>query len=101
MVKEFGKLDSKLAAYTTEVSLEEILIDLQDKSSEFSEKYKKLNKELAELVDSHSMVSFFPLDVSDKICMSNLVCLIDRANGFHYYLTVMYNQNSSFENFFV
>lgn len=91
MVKEFGKLDSKLATYTTELSLEEILLDLQEKDSEFSEKYKKLNKELVELVDSHSLVSFFPLDVSDKICMSNLVCLIDRANGFFYHLTVNLN----------
>jgi len=86
MIKEYGKLPARLTTYTTELDLEQIFLDLQSKSTRFSEKYISLNKEIVDVVDAYNLVSFYPLDVSDKKIVSNLVVMIDKANGFFYFL---------------
>ena len=89
MVKDFGKLPCSLRSYTTEIDLQELFIDLTSKSTNFTEKYLNLNKEIVDVVEAYSLVSFYPLDINDKELVNNLVCMMDNANGFFYYLVVL------------
>jgi hypothetical protein len=89
LISKYGKLPCKLSAYTTEIDFEEILLDLQDQSKRFSKKYMKLNQEISTLIQEFSLVTFFPVDVSDKTCMSFLLIQIDKANGYFYFITVL------------
>ena len=88
LVKQYGKLPCRLSTYTTEIDFEEILNDLDSHSKRFSEKYMKLNTEISGIVQDFNLISFFPIDVSDKICMSNLLAQIDKANGYFFFITV-------------
>jgi len=45
-------------------------------------KYKKLNQELCEVVESYGLVGFIALDVNDKERMDQLLRAADSANGF-------------------
>jgi len=82
LVEQYGKPSCRLSSYTTEVDLEEIMFDLEAQQGKFSEKYYKLNKELANLVQTYSLVSFFPVDVSDRNSIGFLLVQIDKANGY-------------------
>lgn len=90
MIEQYGKLPNRLASYTTEIDMEEILVDLELEQAKFSEKFYKLNRELASVVQSHSLVSFFPIDVSDKNSISFLLIQIDKANGYLYLVAVIF-----------
>jgi len=88
MIEQYGKPPCRLATFTTEIDLEEIMMDLESQQAKFSEKYYKLNQELANLVQTYSMVSFFPVDVSDKSSIGFLLVQIDKANGYYHYIVV-------------
>uniref|UniRef100_A0A915DEX4 GPN-loop GTPase 2 n=1 Tax=Ditylenchus dipsaci TaxID=166011 RepID=A0A915DEX4_9BILA len=45
-------------------------------------KYKKMNEELCDVIESYSLVNFVLLDVSSKEKMINLMKMADNANGF-------------------
>ncbi|XP_054819324.1 GPN-loop GTPase QQT1 isoform X2 [Prosopis cineraria] len=45
-------------------------------------KYRKLTKELCEVVEDFGLVNFTTLDIQDKESVGNLVKLIDKSNGY-------------------
>ncbi|XP_071925752.1 GPN-loop GTPase QQT1 isoform X2 [Coffea arabica] len=47
-----------------------------------SAKYRKLTKELCEVIESYGLVNFTTLDIQDKESVGNLVKLIDKSNGY-------------------
>ncbi|KAM0916942.1 hypothetical protein ACQ4PT_009933 [Festuca glaucescens] len=47
-----------------------------------SAKYRKLTKELCNVIDDFSIVNFTTLDIQDKESVGNLVKLIDKSNGY-------------------
>uniref|UniRef100_A0A453FDT1 GPN-loop GTPase 2 n=1 Tax=Aegilops tauschii subsp. strangulata TaxID=200361 RepID=A0A453FDT1_AEGTS len=47
-----------------------------------SAKYRKLTKELCDVIDDFSLVNFSTLDIQDKESVGNLVKLIDKSNGY-------------------
>ncbi|CAD6339113.1 unnamed protein product [Miscanthus lutarioriparius] len=47
-----------------------------------SAKYRKLTKELCNVIDDFGLVNFSTLDIQDKESVGNLVKLIDKSNGY-------------------
>lgn len=45
-------------------------------------RYKKLNEALVSLVESYSLVTFIPLDTSNKALLLDVKNAIDKANGY-------------------
>merc|ERR1719190_361744 len=46
-----------------------------------SQKFKELNRLMAELVEDYSLVNFEPLDIQDKECALRVLSRCDTANG--------------------
>lgn len=67
--------------YYCEVFNLDYLLDVIDDDPFFA-KYKKLSKALTDMIESYSLVSFVPVNVSDQKTVSNALNHIDRANGF-------------------
>lgn len=44
-------------------------------------RYHKLNEAICELIEDYSLISFLPLAIEDKDCMTLVVAEIDKANG--------------------
>lgn len=66
--------------------LEIMIDDLKETGSEFEKKYNNMNKKIAEIVNSSNLISYFPLLINDKMNVSRLLSLIDKANGYYYYI---------------
>ncbi|KAK9217422.1 hypothetical protein WN943_006049 [Citrus x changshan-huyou] len=47
-----------------------------------SAKYRKLTKELCDVIEDYSLVNFSTLDIQDKESVAKLVKLIDKSNGY-------------------
>eukprot|EP01016_Furgasonia_blochmanni_P046312 TRINITY_DN6651_c0_g1_i2.p1 TRINITY_DN6651_c0_g1~~TRINITY_DN6651_c0_g1_i2.p1 ORF type:complete len:268 (-),score=60.72 TRINITY_DN6651_c0_g1_i2:137-940(-) len=85
LLKEYGKLPMALKEYLVPDSVKEMIAT--DKStSMFAQKYKQLTQKMGEVIDDYALVSFYPLDINDKISVSNLLALLDKANGYGYYM---------------
>lgn len=67
--------------YYCEVFNLEYLLDVINDDPFFA-KYKKLSKALTDMIESYSLVSFVPVNVSDAKTLENALNHIDRANGF-------------------
>ena len=67
--------------YYCEVFNLDYLLDVIDDDPFFA-KYKKLSKALTDMIESYSLVSFVPVNVSDPKTVTNALNHIDRANGF-------------------
>ncbi|KAI3726363.1 hypothetical protein L1987_66160 [Smallanthus sonchifolius] len=80
LIESYGKLAFNLDFYTDveDLSYLQRHLDQDPRSS----KYRKLTKELCEVVEDFGLVNFTTLAIQDKESVSNLVRLIDKTNGY-------------------
>ncbi|CAN1274513.1 GPN-loop GTPase QQT1 [Linum perenne] len=86
LIESYGKLAFNLDFYTDVHDLSYLQHHIEQDPR--SAKYRKLTKELCEVVENYSLVDFTTLDIqacrtlSDKESVGNLVKLIDQSNGY-------------------
>ncbi|KAL8231231.1 hypothetical protein R6Q57_001009 [Mikania cordata] len=80
LIESYGKLPFNLEFYTDveDLSYLQHHLDQDPRSS----KYRKLTKELCEVVEDFGLVNFTTLAIQDKESVTNLVRLIDKTNGY-------------------
>ncbi|XP_012234516.1 GPN-loop GTPase 2 [Linepithema humile] len=80
-MKKFGScLAFNIDFYTEVLDLKYLLEQLDE--NPFTAKYKKLNSALVSLIEDYSLVSFVPLDVSNKALLLQVKNAVDKANGY-------------------
>ncbi|KAK1553702.1 hypothetical protein Q3G72_002320 [Acer saccharum] len=77
LIESCGKLDFNLDFYTDVQNLSYLRYH-----EDHSAKYRKLTKELCEVIENYGLVNFTTLDIQDKESVGNLVKLIDKSNGY-------------------
>ena len=82
LLNQYGELPFPLEFYTEEFEPDKLYSAVSVDSSEFGKKYGALTKELCNLVNGYGLVAFTPLDVTDKQSMSNILQIVDKANGY-------------------
>ncbi|XP_047953101.1 GPN-loop GTPase QQT1 isoform X1 [Salvia hispanica] len=80
LIESYGKLAFNLDFYTDAHDLSYLQHHLDQDPR--SAKYRKLTKELCEVIENFSLVDFTTLDIQDKVSVGNLVKLIDKTNGY-------------------
>ncbi|KAI4331926.1 hypothetical protein L6164_016872 [Bauhinia variegata] len=80
LIESYGKLAFNLDFYTDVQDLSYLQYHLDQDPR--SAKYRKLTKELCEVIENFSLVNFTTLDIQDKESVGNLVKLIDKSNGY-------------------
>ncbi|PHT51018.1 hypothetical protein CQW23_10765 [Capsicum baccatum] len=80
LIESYGKLAFNIDFYTDVQDLSY----LQNELGQYlrSAKYRKLTKELCEVIEDYGLVNFTTLDIQDKESIGNLVKLIDKSNGY-------------------
>ncbi|XP_068314234.1 GPN-loop GTPase QQT1-like [Pyrus communis] len=80
LIESYGKLAFNLDFFTDveDLSYLQYKLDQDPRSA----KYRKLTKELCEVIENYSLVNFATLDIQDKESVGNLVKLIDKSNGY-------------------
>ena len=78
----YGPLPFNLDFYTEVQDLSYLLLHLEEESPAIGSKFAGLNKAIAELVADFGLVSFETLAVEDKLSMTHLLQVIDRAGGY-------------------
>ncbi|XP_012537753.2 GPN-loop GTPase 2 [Monomorium pharaonis] len=81
---EMKKFSDRLAFnvdfYTEVLDLKYLLEQLDE--NPFTAKYKKLNAALVSIIEDYSLVSFIPLDVTNKALLLQVKNAVDKANGY-------------------
>ncbi|XP_047267081.1 GPN-loop GTPase QQT1 isoform X2 [Capsicum annuum] len=80
LIESYGKLAFNLDFYTDVQDLSYLQNALSQDPR--SAKYRKLTKELCEVIEDYGLVNFTTLDIQDKESVGNLVKLIDKSNGY-------------------
>ncbi|XP_078433967.1 P-loop containing nucleoside triphosphate hydrolases superfamily protein isoform X2 [Wolffia australiana] len=80
LIESYGKLAFNLDYYTDVQDLSYLQLHLEQDPR--SAKYRKLTKELCDVVEDFCLVNFTTLDIQDKESVGNLVKLIDKSNGY-------------------
>ncbi|ONI33410.1 hypothetical protein PRUPE_1G422300 [Prunus persica] len=80
LIESYGKLAFNLDFYTDVENLSYLQYSLDQDPR--SAKYRKLTKEICDVVEDYSLVNFATLDIQDKESVGNLVKLIDKSNGY-------------------
>ncbi|RDX65930.1 GPN-loop GTPase 2, partial [Mucuna pruriens] len=80
LIESYGRLAFNLDFYTDVQDLSYLQHHLDQDPR--SAKYRKLTKELCDVIENFSLVSFTTLDIQDKESVGNLVKLIDKSNGY-------------------
>jgi hypothetical protein len=78
----YGPLPFNLDFYTEVQDLSYLLPHLEAESPAIGSKFAGLNKAIAELVVDFGLVGFETLAVEDKLSMTHLLQVIDRAGGY-------------------
>ncbi|XP_071730925.1 GPN-loop GTPase QQT1-like [Rutidosis leptorrhynchoides] len=80
LIESYGKLAFNLDYYTDvdDLSYLQHHLDQDPRSS----KYRKLTKELCEVIEGYGLVNFTTLAIQDRESVTNLVKLIDKTNGY-------------------
>ncbi|KAM7279832.1 hypothetical protein ACFE04_006966 [Oxalis oulophora] len=80
LIESYGKLDFNLDFYTDveDLSYLQNYLDQDPRTA----KYRKLTKELCDVIEEFGLVNFSTLDIQDKESVGSLVKLIDRTNGY-------------------
>ncbi|CAI9282824.1 unnamed protein product [Lactuca saligna] len=95
LIENYGKLAFNLDFYmdVQDLSYLQHHLDQDPRSS----KYRKLTKELCEVIEDFGLVNFTTLAIQDKESVTNLVKLIDKTNDFflklHGYFNGVLNSN--------
>ncbi|WVZ19785.1 hypothetical protein V8G54_007107 [Vigna mungo] len=89
LIESYGKLAFNLDFYTDvqDLSYLQHHLDQDPRSAKYRcgvalTANQKLTKELCEVIENFSLVSFTTLDIQDKESVGNLVKLIDKCNGY-------------------
>jgi hypothetical protein len=80
LIENYGNLAFNLNFYTDVEDLSYLQRHLDQDPR--SAKYRKLTKELCDVIDDFGLVNFTTLDIQDKESVGNLVKLIDKSNGY-------------------
>ncbi|XP_052488804.1 GPN-loop GTPase QQT1 isoform X2 [Gossypium raimondii] len=80
LIESYGKLSFNLDFYTDVQDLSYLQHHLDQDPR--SAKFRKLTKELCDVIEDFSIVNFTTLDIQDKESVGNLVKLIDKSNGY-------------------
>ncbi|KMZ67714.1 GPN-loop GTPase [Zostera marina] len=80
LIESYGKLAYNLEFYTDVQDLSYLQYQLDQDPR--SAKYRKLTKELCNVIEDFSLVNFSTLDIQDRESVGNLVKLIDKTNGY-------------------
>ncbi|PKA57123.1 hypothetical protein AXF42_Ash002427 [Apostasia shenzhenica] len=80
LIESYGKLAYNLEFYTDVEDLSYLQYHLDQDPR--SAKYRKLTKELCDVIEDFSLVNFSTLDIQDKESVGNLLKLIDKTNGY-------------------
>lgn len=80
LIENYGKLAYNLEFYTDVQDLSYLQYQLDQDPR--SAKYRKLTKELCNVIEDFSLVNFSTLDIQDRESVGNLVKLIDKSNGY-------------------
>ena len=67
------------------------------RNTRFYKKYHKLHREMCEVIEDYSLLSYVPLDINDAVSVGRLVTRIDKCNGYVFTVTGTNhtNQNGS------
>lgn len=52
------------------------------RNTRFYKRYHKMHKELCEVIEDYSLLSYIPLDINDAASVGRLVARIDKSNGY-------------------
>ncbi|XP_011064923.1 PREDICTED: GPN-loop GTPase 2 isoform X2 [Acromyrmex echinatior] len=80
MKKFSDRLAFNIDFYTEVLDLNYLLEQLDE--NPFTAKYKKLNTALVSIIEDYSLVSFIPLDVTNKALLLQVKNAVDKANGY-------------------
>ncbi|KAK9693640.1 hypothetical protein K7432_013812 [Basidiobolus ranarum] len=80
LIEAYGKLAFSLDFYTEVMNLEYLLDHLNQDA--FGQRFAELNKALCELIEDFNLVGFYTLCIEDKASVTNLLRVIDKANGY-------------------
>ncbi|KAJ3675230.1 hypothetical protein LUZ60_004272 [Juncus effusus] len=80
LIQKFGELAFNLEYYTDVEDLSYLQQHLDQDPR--SAKYRKLTKELCNVIEGFNLVNFSTLDIQDRVSVGNLVKLIDKSNGY-------------------
>lgn len=80
MKKFSDRLPFNIDFYTEVLDLKYLLEQLDE--NPFTAKYKKLNTALVSIIETYSLVSFIPLDVTNKALLLQVKNAVDKANGY-------------------
>lgn len=80
LMEKHKATEFNLEYYCDVLNLDYLLNIIND--DPFFEKYKKLTKALADMIESYNLVSFIPVNINDQKTLTNALNHIDRANGF-------------------
>ncbi|XP_022977082.1 GPN-loop GTPase 2 [Cucurbita pepo subsp. pepo] len=80
LIENYGRLAFNLDFYTDVQDLSYLQHHLDQDPR--SAKYRKLTKELCDVVEDFGLVNFTTLDIQDKESVGNLVKLLDKSNGY-------------------
>ncbi|XP_074574272.1 GPN-loop GTPase QQT1 [Curcuma longa] len=80
LIENYGRLAYNLEFYmdVEDLSYLQYHLDQDPRSS----KYRKLTKELCDVIEDFGLVNFSTLDIQDKESVGNLVKRIDKSNGY-------------------
>ncbi|KAM6967448.1 GPN-loop GTPase 2 [Aplochiton taeniatus] len=80
LIEQYGKLAFNLEFYTEVMDLSYLLDHLA--ADPFFKKFLHLNEKLADVIQDYSLVSFVPLNVQDRESMTQVIRIVDKANGY-------------------
>lgn len=85
LIESLGPLEFGLDFYTDVMDLSYLLPRLRESatvaSHPLSRKFARLNKAMAELIESYNLVSFLPFAVDDSALLAQVLKVVDKANG--------------------
>eukprot|EP01015_Nassula_variabilis_P020121 TRINITY_DN3467_c0_g2_i1.p2 TRINITY_DN3467_c0_g2~~TRINITY_DN3467_c0_g2_i1.p2 ORF type:complete len:145 (+),score=14.00 TRINITY_DN3467_c0_g2_i1:66-500(+) len=76
--------------------IENMIKEMQASHKHFSEKFRSFNEKIGEVLANSNMTQFCPLEIEDKLSVSNLLAAIDRANGYSYYMQAVRKNKEKF-----
>ncbi|DAZ96613.1 TPA: hypothetical protein N0F65_000179 [Lagenidium giganteum] len=98
LIQQYGKLAFNLDFYTDVLDLRLLLDNLDQEDDDgqvtletrqpavpptlLSEKFRRMNDALIDVIDDFSLVSFVPLQIEDTACLQRVVQAIDKSNGY-------------------
>lgn len=87
LIEQYGALEFGLEFYTDVLDLSYLLPRLKqtnNASHPLGRKFARLHAAIADLIESYNLVSFVPLDVQNQELLTQVLKVVDKANGYMY-----------------